>query len=193
MLTQDKTITLPSYWDKVYNGGNMDAKVDSSNTTRPVRTFDRFDAVVKHVEGPKVLDIGSGHARICQRLKHKNPSWEVVASDQCVEAKKIAKYSPYLIFSAYKIPVYNVYFDTIIITQAMEYLEFPERFMNEAKRVAKKLVCTIPLGEMEKWSQLRIYDEENFIKWIGEWGTVEVNENYGELLLVKIKFSKREP
>lgn len=187
MLSKDKRITTPEYWNKVYSGENMNATVDSSNTVRPVKTFDRFDIVVNHAAGKRILDIGSGHAHICKRIKHKLPESEVIASDQASSAKKVANYEPYLIFSGYKIPYTGKYFDLVICTQAMEYIEEQDQFMKEVSRVADNFICTVPLGNMEKWSQFYIYSEEGFCKWISKYGEITIVENYTDLLLVKIK------
>lgn len=189
MLTEDKSITTASYWNAVYNGLRNDATVDSSNTLRPANPFDRFEWVAQHAEGPKVLGVASGHAHIEKRIKAKFGKWEVVASDQTIAAMRVARFQPYKIFSAYEIPFTNKYFQTIIITQAMEYLEYQEKFLDEAKRVAVKLLMTLPLGEMERWSQLRIYTEENVKELLRPYGTIEEFKRHDDLLLVKLKFN----
>src|ERR1044072_3125911 len=123
MLTKDKTITTRQYWNKIYSGNNNNAPVDASNTKR-VSTFDRFDIVVKHAQGPNVLGVGSGHAHIEKRIKALHKDWNVVASDQSEEAEKVANYEPYIITSAYNLPFLDKSFDTVIATQMLEYLEF---------------------------------------------------------------------
>jgi SAM-dependent methyltransferase len=188
MLTDDKTITTPEYWNKVYNGGNLNAKVDSSNTKRDPQPFDRFDIVVKHAEGPKILDIGSGHAHICKRIKALNKGWEVIASDQSVEARKVANYTPYYIINGYAIPFPDKYFDTVITSQALEYFEDPDKYLNEVARVSRKFLCTVPDGIMSSWSQLREYTAENLKQWLSLYGDIEVFETYPSLLLAKIRF-----
>jgi hypothetical protein len=35
MLTEDKNITTPQYWDTVYSGKRNDTKTDASNNVRP--------------------------------------------------------------------------------------------------------------------------------------------------------------
>jgi SAM-dependent methyltransferase len=189
MLTDDKTITLPEYWNKVYAGENNNASVDASNTTRPANTFDRFAWVAQQAEGPTVLDIGSGHAHICKRIKAKWPKWEVMASDQTIAAMRVAKYEPYQIFSGYKIPFKDKSFQTIICTQAMEYMDDQEKFLNEANRVANRLLITVPIGEMKLWSQLRIYTEENVKELLAPYGEIELFNRHDDLLLVKLKFN----
>lgn len=189
MLTEDKTICRPEYWNRVYNGLNNDAKVDASNTVRPPNPFDRFEWVAQYAEGPRVLGVGSGHAHVEKRIKGKHGMWEVIASDQTIAAMRVAKFSPYKIFSAYNIPFPDKYFQTIIATQCLEYMEFQELFLNEAKRVANKLLLTVPIGNMEKWSQLRIYSQENVRELLRPYGTIEEFKPHDDLLLVKLKFN----
>lgn len=189
MLTNDKSITTPYYWDKVYLGQNDNAKVDASNTKRPVNSFDRFSWVAQYAEGPKVLGIASGHSHIEKRIKAAHPDWEVIASDQATGAKKAANYEPYQEINAYNIWHFPKSINTIICCQAMEYMENQERFLYEAQRVAHKLIITVPIGEMAKWSQLRIYTEENVKKLLEPYGIIEVFERQGDLLLVKLMFN----
>lgn len=188
MLTDNLEITRPEYWNKIYTGKNNDAPVDASNTKR-TSTFDRFNIVVNHAEGKRILGVGSGHAAIEKRISAKFPASLVIASDQCAAAKAVAHYTPFEIFSAYTIPYPDKYFDLLIITQALEYLEHQDEFMLEAKRVSRKFMCTVPIGEMKKWSQLFIYEQDTFIQWLGNYGTIEVVERYFDLLLVKIRFT----
>jgi len=44
------------------------------------------------------------------------------------------------------------------------------------------------LNEMKRWSQLYIFNEKDFTEWISKYGKIVVTSNYGELLLVKIRF-----
>lgn len=188
MLTDNKEISTPSYWDRVYSGQNNGAKVDASDTKRTI-TFDRFDIVVAHAEGKHILDIGSGHGHICKRIAKKLPQSEVIASDQAPEARKVANYEPYMIFSGYEIPFPVKYFDLVICSQAMEYIEDQEQFLTEVKRVSKKFICTVPKGEMKSWSQLRIYTPENLIEFLIRHGSIEIFEDHDSLMLAKIKFN----
>lgn len=189
MLTTDKTITKPEYWDKIYSGNNDNAKVDASNTKRPANAFDRFGWVAKYAEGPNVLGIGSGHAHIEKRIRAKCPDWDVYASDQSIEAMKVANYAPYLIIDAYRIPFVNKYFNTVIACQCLEYMEDIPRFLTEAKRVSEKLLITVPIGEMKRWSQLYEFTEESIRVLLQLYGTIEVFERHEDLLLVKLKFN----
>jgi hypothetical protein len=200
MLTSDKKITTAEYWNNVYAGANNNATVDASNTKRPANVFDRFSWVAQYAEGPNVLGVASGHAHVEKRIKAAHPLWSVIASDQAPEAKQVAKYAPYWMVDAYDIPecighpylrstqTLNKLWNTLIITQALEYMDDQQRFLTEAKRVAAKLLLTLPLGEMEKWSQLRIYTEENVKELLQPFGIIEVFEKQGDLLLVKLKF-----
>ena len=189
MLTNDKSITTPEYWDKVYTGNNENAKVDASNTKRPANSFDRFGWVAAYAEGPQILGIASGHAHIEKRISAMHPEWSVTASDQAPAGRAVAKYSMYMLFNAYNIPFSDKAIDTIICCQAMEYMDNQDRFLKEAQRVARKLLITVPIGEMAKWSQLRIYTEENVRVLLAPYGTIEVFERQNDLLLVKLKFN----
>jgi ubiquinone/menaquinone biosynthesis C-methylase UbiE len=188
MLTDDKTITTPSYWDRIYSGKNDNAKVDASNTKRPANVFDRFAIVLPHVIGPKVLDVGSGHARICQRLKQQHPEWDITASDQAEAAMNVTPYRPYIICSAYNLPFDDKTINTVIASQMIEYLEDIDKFLLEAKRIANCFVCTVPIGIMKSWSQLYNFDKISFIELLSKYGEVLVQEDYGEILLCQTKF-----
>jgi hypothetical protein len=189
MITNDKSITTPEYWAKVYTCNNENAKVDASNTVRPANPFDRFSWVAQYAEGPNVLGVASGHAHVEKRIKSAHPEWAVVASDQTSAARDVANYYPYWIMNAYTIKVYGLRVDTIICCQALEYMDDQDRFLKEAQRVARKLLITVPIGEMAKWSQLRIYTEENVRELLAPYGTIEVFERHDDLLLVKLKFN----
>lgn len=189
MLTNDKSITEPSYWDRIYTGKNDNAPVDASNLTRPKNAFDRFGWVAEHAEGHYVLEVAAGHAHISKRIKAKNPKWVVIASDQTPSAETVARFQPYFIFTVYDIPFVDKKFQTIIISQALEYVEHQEKFLEEARRVAHKIIITLPIGEMKLWSQLRIYTEENVKELLLSYGDIEVFDRQGDLLLVKLKFN----
>lgn len=189
MLTNDKEITKPEYWNKIYRGQNNNAKVDASNTKRPANSFNRFSWVAKYAEGPDVLEVAAGHAHISKRIKAANPRWDVFASDQAEDAIKAANYTPYHTFSVYSIPYEDKRFTTIICCQALEYMEDIPRFLNEAKRVADKLLITVPIGEMQKWSQLYVFTELSVKILLAPYGKIEVFEREGDLLLVKLKFN----
>ncbi len=188
MLTDNKEITTPEYWAKIYEGKNDNAKVDASNTKRPANSFDRFTWLADQVEGPKVLDIGSGHARTVKIMKAKHPDWQVFASDQTEAAMKAANYKPYQIFSAYEIPYPDKSITTVTASQCIEYMEFPDKFLKEAQRVAKYFVCTVPIGVMDKWSQLREYSDKSFLEWLYKFGTVTHFDSKPGIMLGKIRF-----
>lgn len=188
MLTNNLEITSAEYWNKIYSGNNDGAKVDASNTTRPANPFDRFGWVAAHAEGPTVFGIASGHAHIEKRIKALHPDWYVQASDQAVAAVAVANYPTYIICSAYATPWKDKTFRTVICTQAMEYMEDQEKFLFEASRIADILLITVPIGEMKKWSQLRIYTEENVRELLTRFGQIILMERHDDLLLVKLKF-----
>lgn len=188
MITKDLSITKPEYWDQVYNGASHGA-VDNSNTARSPKAFDRFSWVAGYAEGPNVLGVASGHAHIEKRIRAANLGWTVYASDQSEGAKQAAQFETYYIANAYELPFESKQFTTVICCQAMEYMEEQERFLKEAQRISSYLLITVPIGEMDKWSQLRIYSEESVRKLLASYGTIEVFEREGDLLLVKLLFN----
>jgi len=196
MLTDDKKITTPEYWAAVYEG-NSHGKVDNSHTKRDPNAFDRFSWLADQVEGPWVLDIASGHAKTCKILKKRHPDWYIMASDQTEAAKKVADFAPYFMVDAYQVEEFaNKWkasvknFDTVTVSQAMEYFEDIPRFMKQIWRIARYFVCTVPIGEMKLWSQLHIFEEETFLQEMAEYGDIVHFDRVGDLLLLKLKILK---
>lgn len=187
MLTNDPKISTPEYWQQVYEGKALTGNVDRSDTKRPANAFDRFQWLADQVEGPFVLDIASGHAVTCKRIMAMHPDWTVIASDQTPAAQHAAKYSPYEIIDAHELPFNDKMFTTVTISQALEYLHSPDKFMMEVRRVAAYFVCTVPEGEMEKWSQLRIYTEESLKEWLWQYGNILHFDKVPGLMLAKIE------
>jgi hypothetical protein len=189
MLTDDKTISTPGYWEKIYNGDRNNQKVDSSNFKRPADAFDRFQWLADQVEGPNVLDIASGHAVTMKRLLAMHPDWTIICSDQTPAAKKAARWEgSYHIFSAYEIPMFAQPFNTVCISQALEYLEFPDKFMERVQWLgAEYVVMTVPEGEMKQWSQLKIWDEVTLKAWLSVYGDIVHFDKVPGLMLAKVK------
>lgn len=194
MLTDDKNICTPEFWETVYNGERNNAKTDASNFKRPANAFDRFKWLADQVEGPRVLDIASGHATTMKRLRAMHPWWTIYCSDQTEAAKKAANWEgEYIIESAYNIsqrfdcsdlkP-----FDSVTVSQAIEYMEHPDVMMENAKRLAHYFICTIPDGSMDKWSQLKLWDELSLKAWLSFYGDLIHFDKVPGLMLAKIKF-----
>lgn len=203
MLTENQDITTPEYWNKIYLGQNDNARVDASNTKRPAATFDRFNWVAMYAEGPNVLGVASGHAHIEKRIKAAHKSWHVVASDQAEAAVDVARFEPYWIIDVMRrdLPFVCDYdhtseewhltgdkWNTVIIAQALEYLADDRFFVFKCSLVSRCLIACLPLGNMEKWSQLRIYTEESARALFAEFGTIDAMDRKGDLLLIKTRF-----
>lgn len=192
MLTEDKTITTPEYWKGIYEGKRNDKPTDASNFKRPSNAFDRFTWLANQVEGPRVLDIASGHATTMKRLKAMHPDWTIICSDQTEAAKKAARWEgEYHIIDAYQISNKFEFksVNTITASQCIEYFEFPDTFMKGARKVADYFVCTIPSGEMKLWSQIKIWDDVMLKAWLSVYGEILHFEQVGDLMLAKIKFN----
>jgi ubiquinone/menaquinone biosynthesis C-methylase UbiE len=188
MLTDDNSITTPEYWNGLYEGKRNNAPIDSSNGVRK-STFDRFSIVADLVEGPKVLEVAAGHARISSMVKGRHKDWEVMASDQSTAALKASGFTPYRIYSVYNIPLVDKFVSTLICTQAMEYFQDLNRALTEFKRVSKRGVFTFPKGEMGSWSQLYIFTPESVMELLAPYGTIEIFEVFDHLILAKINFA----
>ena len=186
MLTNDKKITTADYWNEVYSGKRNDTKTDASNFKRPANAFDRFQWVADLVEGPNVLGVASGHARIERLVISAHPDWLVVASDQAIEAKKVANYEPYIFADAYDLPGR---WDTIICTQALEYMDDIPRFLKGAQKVARKLIVSAPLGEMKLWSQLYVFTPKGLKSILMPFGEIEIEDVKEDIMLFKLKFN----
>lgn len=189
MLTDDKTITTPEYWDSLYQGKRNNAKVDSSNGVRK-STFDRFTIVADLVEGPHVMEAAAGHARISAIVKAKHPDWSVVAVDQSRQAREVSTFRPYFIQTVYDLDVKDKLLDTLICTQALEYFEDLNRALSEFKRVSKRGIFTFPRGEMSSWSQLYIFSPASVMDLLAPYGHIEFFQSYDHLILAKIKFNE---
>lgn len=189
MLTDDTKICSVEFWNDVYSGARKNTKTDSSNFKRAPNSFDRFQWIADQIEGPVVLDVASGHATTMKRLKAMHPNWNIVCSDQTQEARKAAKWDgSYHIVSAYELPMLAAPIDTVCISQALEYLEFPDKFMERIKYLMPRyFVCTVPEGNMEKWSQLRIYTEETLKNWLSGYGQIIHFDKVPGLMLAKLK------
>lgn len=189
MLTDDKRISTPEYWNEIYTGKRNDKPVDGSNFKRPANAFDRFQWLADQVEGPKVLDVASGHATSMKRLRAMHPEWDILCSDQTIEALKAANFKPYVVVDAYQIG--NKYsqsrFDSITVSQALEYFEHPDTFMKQVRKLADYFICTIPEGEMKQWTQLRIYTEENAKEFFSKYGEIVHFDKVPGLMLIKVK------
>lgn len=189
MLTDNKEITKPEYWDSLYTGKRNDAKVDSSNGKR-TSTFDRFTIVAELVEGPEVIEVAAGHARISSVVRAMHPDWRVVAYDQSEEAKKASGFKPYFISTVYELLLSDKFVNTLICTQAFEYFDDLHKALTEFKRVAKIGVFTFPKGEMSNWSQLYIFTTESVMELVAKYGVITHFQEYDHLILVKIAFDE---
>jgi ubiquinone/menaquinone biosynthesis C-methylase UbiE len=102
---------------------------------------------------------------------------------------KVTDFRPYKIINAYSIPVPFTKYDTIICTQALEYMDDIPKFLEQAKKVSHKLIVTAPpKGEMAKWSQLYIFDETNLKSILMQFGAIEVEDIKDDIMLYKLKF-----
>jgi ubiquinone/menaquinone biosynthesis C-methylase UbiE len=146
-------IATPEYWDRIYSGA---VKAEPGG-----HESDRFQEVLRFLTlfgGDKLVDIGAGYAQLCRRIKKSFQWTQITAVDFSDEARARSGYTPYVVASAYDTPFLGKEFDVAFACQILEYLEDNDRFLIEAKRIARALVVTVPKGMHPACSQLRQYD-----------------------------------
>jgi ubiquinone/menaquinone biosynthesis C-methylase UbiE len=187
MLTTDKKIATAEYWDHIYSG-QSDSPIDSIKIKK-VNPFDRLGEVMKHIEEDRILDVGSGHASLCKRIKDRWPEKHVMASDVSPVAMEKTSFRPYTICDSRCLPFTNKQFDLVVCTSAMECMVDDEAFILEAARVGKNFLCTVPNVEMSGWSQLRIYSEKSLRELFLPVGEFVQLISFPYLILAKVKFN----
>jgi ubiquinone/menaquinone biosynthesis C-methylase UbiE/peptidoglycan/xylan/chitin deacetylase (PgdA/CDA1 family) len=166
-------ISDPRYWNSVYSG-----KVRAEPGTRPLSVskpavYDRYVPVLELVEGQRIADVGAGDAGLCKRIRAEKRIVPI-AVDFSAEAAVRSGYRPYEAASAYALPFADNSLDLVICCQALEYMDAPEKFLSEARRVADKIIITTPRGCHPVCSQLREYSADGLRPWLENFGTVEV-------------------
>lgn len=100
-----------------------------------------------------ILDVGCGEGSILQRLSDLRFGGELYGleiSTSGVEAtlhRNIPRLAECAVFDGYHIPYDDGQFDLAILSHVVEHLEFPERLLGEAARVARLVCVEIPLED----------------------------------------------
>ncbi len=168
-------------WDDIYSG-----KIQGEKGTIHGQNL-RFNEVLKYLEGDNILDVGSGYAELCKRIKTQFPDKRVVALDTSVEAKTYSGYEPYITGTAYELPFKDKEFDLLTCTQTIEYID-DNKFLREALRIAKKAIITTVNGKHPTCSQLREYSENSIRQLIEPYGEIEVLFVKEGMIFAKVKF-----
>ncbi|MBI5094051.1 MAG: class I SAM-dependent methyltransferase [Candidatus Hydrogenedentes bacterium] len=100
-----------------------------------------------------VLDIGCGEGAVLLRLSDLGFGSELYGleiSGSGVKAtleRKIPRLTACALFDGYHIPYEDGRFDLAILSHVVEHLEYPERLLREASRVARLVFVEIPLED----------------------------------------------
>lgn len=133
-------------------------------------TRERFAFILKYIEGPKMLDIGCGGGLAIYLLQDREDIKEFHGTDLQSAALELAKervknatfhrgFAEDLIYK-------DNYFDTVIITEALEHVANLTETLSEAHRVLKpngRIVITVPYKGSTGEHHVRSFDD-NFVK-----------------------------
>lgn len=100
----------------------------------------KVNQILKLVEEKSVLDVGAGDGLISSLL-------DIKGIDNDEEGVRLAreKGADVILGDAYQIPFEDESFDSVLMADVLEHLEFPEKGLLEARRVLKKyLYITTP-------------------------------------------------
>ncbi|MDD1660855.1 MAG: methyltransferase domain-containing protein [Methanomicrobiales archaeon] len=101
---------------------------------------DQDRSIIRFVKGPKVLDVGAGYGTLSRRLK--DAGFEVTSIEPDPHMREIAKKwndVDELPHSIYKTPFDANSFDTVILRECVEHLDFIEA-LKEIRRICNKRV-----------------------------------------------------
>lgn len=120
-----------------------------------------YQLLEKYASG-RVLDTGCGRGILLAKIKGAKEKFGIDISEQAIEqAKKICPEGVFLVGDARAMKFPDNYFDFVYSIDAIEHLEFPERFLAEAKRVLKP--DGIGFIQTPNYPIKRLYD---FIAWL---------------------------
>lgn len=135
-----KKIDDAKYYEKIWG---------EEYNTRPYYDAVRMRALIRDIKnGDKVLDVGAGVFGACQYIaENTDLKCELFAYDQSYTAKeiveKIAPEIEYIIGNCEgALPFKDDEFDVVIGGEIIEHMEKPDKFMQEMKRIGKKVVIS---------------------------------------------------
>lgn len=143
-MKHNKTIT--------FKGGNLFDKYNSKNPIVKLlmKTFFKdLDYFLNSIIIHNVLDVGCGEGYVTDHIKKSKKDITIEALDFSRETIQIAGLiHPKINFSQgsiYNLPFKNDTFDLVIVNEVLEHLEYPEKGINEIKRVSRKYcIITVP-------------------------------------------------
>jgi len=138
---------------KLYSkGGNIYNKYTSENPIVKFmmkKFFKRVDSILDSVKISRVLDAGCGEGYLAQHIKDYSNELYVEGVDLSAEIIEVArKLHPQIKFSVgsvYHLPYFDNSFDLVVCSEVLEHLEYPEKALEELKRVSKRYcIITVP-------------------------------------------------
>lgn len=165
------------------------AEYDAMDFTE-VNTAFAQRAVELGATSAKILDVGTGTARIPIAIAQMRPSWQITAIDlsknmlligaRNVEASKLQAKIKLELADAKKMPYENEYFDMVISNSIVHHLPDPLPFFQEVKRVLK------PNGALLIRDLIRPSDEATMEALVAEIGA-EYNAHQKKLFRDSLK------
>jgi ubiquinone/menaquinone biosynthesis C-methylase UbiE len=118
-----------------------------------IQTLDHVKSVlsIPNEKLNRVIDVGSGEGSFLQQLSCVNMANElygVEISDSGVETvrnKKINGLADIQKFDGYHVPYEDNFFDLAFSIHVLEHVEHERLFLNELKRIAKRIIIEVPL------------------------------------------------
>jgi ubiquinone/menaquinone biosynthesis C-methylase UbiE len=147
---------------------------------------------VGRLKPENILDVGCGPGLLA--LGPLSREYKIIGLDVSLEAVRVCKGIglPAIWGDAHNLPFKGSSFDLIIATEILDHVAYPDRVMDEIKRVAREFVifsvdsnCEIPDGKIH----LRTFNGATFISFLKgymkvrevsyiEWLTPHSNQNY---------------
>jgi len=101
------------------------------------RVSEKLEEILPHLRiTDKILDIGTGNAVLCQKLREKK--YRVIPLD--IKNLSFTKEVKPVLYDGTNIPFKDKYFDVALLITMLHHTPLPEKILSEAKRVAKKII-----------------------------------------------------
>lgn len=129
---------------------------DGPSEWRQLGAIDKADNIVKlcnQYPHKTILEIGSGEGSVLQRLSDlhfADTMFSLEISESALEIinkRKIKSLTECRLFDGYNIPYDDDAFDIAILTHVLEHVEYPQKLLIEAGRIAPCVFVEVPLED----------------------------------------------